>query len=287
MPVGKAAGLDPIFPEFLKHTGPKVRQWLQEFFNNILVTGLLPSALKQSKIVAVLKPGKERADSYRSIALLSIIYKLLERLIYNRIFPILNEMIPVKQAGFRPGRNCCDQVLSLTSFIEKGFEQKKKTAAAFIDLSASYDTVWRKGLLWKIYNHIPCPSLLRLLNSMLSDRLFKVYLGHKRSRFRHLNNGLPKGSVLAPFLFNIYTANLPETLSRKFIYADDIALASQHNNIHITEETLNHDLTTLRDYFKSWKLQPNPSKTEVASFHLSNCIANYKLNVSFNGYRLL
>ena len=100
----------------------------------------------------MLKPGKEadRADSYRPIALLSVIYKLLERLIYNRIFPILKDKIPVEQAGFRPGRNCCDQVLSLTSFIENGFDKNEKTSAAFVDLSAAYDTVWRKGLLWKL-----------------------------------------------------------------------------------------------------------------------------------------
>ncbi|WP_423246930.1 reverse transcriptase domain-containing protein, partial [Vibrio cholerae] len=85
----------------------------------------------------MLKPGKEpeRPESYRPIALLSICYKLLERLIYNRILPVLNASIPVEQAGFRPGRNCCDQVLALTTYIEDGFEKRLKTSVAFIDLT--------------------------------------------------------------------------------------------------------------------------------------------------------
>lgn len=39
---GKAAGFDGIFPEFIKHSGPKTRQWLAKFYTDILLTGLLP-----------------------------------------------------------------------------------------------------------------------------------------------------------------------------------------------------------------------------------------------------
>jgi Reverse transcriptase (RNA-dependent DNA polymerase) len=288
MAAGKAAGLDGIFPEFIKHVGIRVRNWLLTFFNNILNSGELPAAFKKSKIVAVLKPGKEsdRVESYRPIALLSVVYKLFERLLYNRLSPILNASIPVEQAGFRPGRNCCDQVLALTSFIESGFEKKKKTSAAFLDLSSAYDTVWRKGLLVKLYELIPCPVLIRLFNNMLSGRNIKVFLGRKESLFRQLHDGLPQGSVLAPLLFNVYTADIPVTVSRKFIYADDIALAVQDKDFHRTEVTLTEDLAVLKDYFRTWKLKPNPAKTEVACFHLSNKLANYRLDVSFDGVQL-
>src|SRR5436190_14972230 len=37
------------------------------------------------------------------------------------------------------------------------------------------------------------------------------------------------------------------------------------------------------DYFKTWKLQHSPAKTEVTAFHLNNRRANYKLNISFDG----
>jgi hypothetical protein len=81
--------------------------------------------------------------------LLSIVYKLLERIFYNRISDPINSIIPIEQAGFRTARNCCDQVLALTTRVENGFEKQFKTATAFSDLTAAYDTVWREGLITK------------------------------------------------------------------------------------------------------------------------------------------
>ena len=43
------------------------------------------------------------------------------------------------------------------------------------------------------------------------------------SWLRRMKNGVPQGSVLSPMLFNIYIIDLPETTSRKYGYADDLA----------------------------------------------------------------
>jgi len=141
--LGKATGLDEIYPEFIKKSSPKTRQWLAKFYTDILKIGKLSKQFKKTKILAILKPGKPNKDvkSYRHISLLSVCYKLLERLIYNRISDSINTNTPIEQAGFRPNRSCCDQVLSITTRIEKGYEDQMKTAIAFIDLTAAYDTV--------------------------------------------------------------------------------------------------------------------------------------------------
>lgn len=285
---GKAPGFDGVHPEFLLNCGKYARRWLAKFFTDILTRGIIPQQMKRSKIIALLKPGKPSNEpkSYRPVALLSSVYKLLERLIFNRISAKILEVVPIEQAGFRPARSCADQVMSLTTYIEAGYERKSKTSAVFIDLSAAYDTVWRHGLLHKLIQTIPCLRTTRLIDTMLADRTFQVVSGEQTSAQRTLNNGLPQGSVLAPLLFNLYIADMPYTTSRKFGYADDWVLATQHKNFEVMETTLTSDLVTLSSYFRKWRLQPNPTKTETTCFHLCNKSANRQLDVRFEGNRL-
>jgi hypothetical protein len=43
---GKAAGLDGIYPEFIRNFGPKTKEWLLSFYNDIISTGKLPTIFK-------------------------------------------------------------------------------------------------------------------------------------------------------------------------------------------------------------------------------------------------
>ena len=97
---------------------------------------------------AVEKPGKDLslAANYRPISPLSVCYKLLERLALQRISPTVEGILSPDQAGFRKGRSTCDQVATLTTFIENEFQQNIKTGAVFLDLTAAYDAVWHTGL---------------------------------------------------------------------------------------------------------------------------------------------
>ena len=57
----------------------------------------------------------------------------------------------MEQAGFLAGRSTLDQVMALlTSDIEEGFANRKKTGLVLVDLSAAYDTVWHRGLILKL-----------------------------------------------------------------------------------------------------------------------------------------
>ena len=94
-------------------------------------------------------------------------------------------------------------MLALATFIEAGYQKKHKIAAAFIDLTTPYDTVWREGLIYKLNRIIPCKRIIHLIDNMLTNRTFQVIMGNNKSKQMKLNNGLPQGSVLAPF-FSAY-----------------------------------------------------------------------------------
>ena len=121
----------------------------------------------------------------------------------------MDEHLIPEQAGFRPGKSCTSQLLNLTQFIEDGYEEGIITGAAFVDLSAAYDTVNHRILTRKFFEITQDVRLTELIQNMLSNRCFYVDLVGKRSRWRRQKNGLPQGSVLAPLLFNIYTNDQP------------------------------------------------------------------------------
>ena len=112
-----------------------------------MATHPIPKIWRKAKVIAVEKPGKDPslAANYRPISLLSVCYKLLERLALQHISPTIGLLSP-DQAGFWKGRSTCDQVAALTTFIENGFQQNLKTGAVFLDLTAAYDTVWHSDL---------------------------------------------------------------------------------------------------------------------------------------------
>jgi len=284
---GTAPGYDNIHPEFLVHLGPRARSWLCRFFSRIPKEDNIPKSWRKAKVIAIEKPGKDPkiAANYRPISLLSVCYKLLERLVLQRISPVTESILSQDQAGFRRGRSTCDQVAALTTFIENGFQQQLKTGAVFLDLTAAYDTVWHTGLLAKLTQNMPY-WFCRLVELLLRGRRFRVHMGNDVSAWRNQLNGLPQGSVLAPTLFNLYTNDLPVTTSRRFIYADDICFGTQAQTFAELECNLSSDMARMAEYCQHWRLKPSVAKTVSSVFHLHNASASHQLNVTLNGQRL-
>jgi predicted nucleic-acid-binding protein len=89
--------------------------------------------------------------------------------------------------------------------IETGHKEKNITGITFIDLRATYNTVNYILLLEKLYKLTDDRKLVKVVETLLRNRRFFVFLESKKSRWRTQNNGLPQGSVLAPILYNVYT----------------------------------------------------------------------------------
>ena len=203
-------------------------------------------------------------------SLLCVPYKILERLIYTRVEPLINPLLPKEQAGFRHGKSTVDQVILLT-LLRILLRLKKKAGAIFINLTAAYDTVWHRGLTCKLLRLLPNKHMVRMIMELVRNRSFTLTTGDsKQSRLRRLKNGVPQGLVLAPLLFNIYTYDLPSMISRKFAYADDLALLHSSGNWKDLEGTLSQDMSTLSAYLQTWRLKLSHTKMVTAAFHLNN-----------------
>ena len=118
---------------------------------------------------------------------------------------------------------------------------------------------------------------------MLSNISLYVELNNERSRRRKQKNGLPKGSILSPILFNIYTNDHPfHDGTRIFIYADDLCVTTQYSTFTEVERTIEDALDKLTQYYISNSMCANPDKTQVTYFHLRNKDEKRSLKVVWN-----
>ena len=100
-------------------------------------------------------------------------------------------------------------------------------------------------------------------------------------------NGLPQGGVLAPTLYNIYTADFPSTENtRNYIYADDICITAQHSTFEAVELNLNTALASLSEYYRANYLRANPSENQVCLFNLKNREAKRGPKLKWNNVQL-
>ena len=96
---GKAPGTDFICLELLFHAGSGLKFWLCGFLSSCLRQLKIPKIWRRALVVAIPKPSKsvENVQSYRPISLLGVPYKIFERLIYNRVEPIVDPLLPKEQ----------------------------------------------------------------------------------------------------------------------------------------------------------------------------------------------
>ena len=173
-----SVGPDGIHYDFFRHLSPTSLLSLLNCFNRVWETGEFPEQWLEAYIVPILKPGKSRyhPESYRPIALTSCACKLFEKLVNVRLRYYLEAKSKLDpfQTGFRKGRGTCDNILRLTYSIQRGFDQKQHTVAAFLDLTKAYDKVHPPALLYQIHNIGIRGNLAVFLKNFLQPRSFQV-----------------------------------------------------------------------------------------------------------------
>ena len=118
---------------------------LTHWINCSLTAGVCPDNSKLAKVIPVykLKGCKQLYENYRPISCLSAFSKIIEKLIYNKIFEFLvrYEILFKSQFGFRKGHNTNHATLDFVKTIEEALESGEMAVGVFCDLSKAFDTI--------------------------------------------------------------------------------------------------------------------------------------------------
>jgi hypothetical protein len=271
--VKKASGYDKISNRILKNIPLSLVKFLTNVFNSCFALGYFPDKWKIGKIVAIPKPNKKvrLASSYRPITLLPTTGKLFEKLILTRFQDVEEDkkIFVDQQFGFRSKHSTIHQIVRIAKTISDRFNANKSTALVTMDIEKAFDAVWHEALLHKLlFFNFPI-YLIKIIQSFLSDRYSYVAVGSADSYPYKITAGVPQGSPLSPFLFNVYFNDTPIPKHCKLAgFADDTGLLSSIHNYDLPKlvERLNNGLNQLQSHFQSWKVKVNKGKTESMLF---------------------
>ena len=144
-----------------------------KIFNDSLLLGIFPQSMKIAKVTPFYKSGKKNLmTNYRPISVLSCFSKILERIMYNRLYSYLNDnnLFFQKRFGFREGHSTNHALIELINSINDSFNQNKYTLGVFIDLSEAFNTVDHNILLKKLSLYGIKNNALKWFSSYLSNR---------------------------------------------------------------------------------------------------------------------
>ena len=174
--------------------------------------------------------------------MLPICRKILERLVFNKMFSFLieNNLISSNQSGFRPGNSCVKQLLSITHEIYKSFDNEFEVKGVFLYISKAFDKVWHEGIIFKLKQNNISGKLLSVLSDFLKDRKQRVTLNGQVSSWAGVNADIHQGSVLGPLPFLVYINDLADGLSLNAkLFAGDTSLFLVIQNVDTSANELN------------------------------------------------
>ena len=125
-------------------------------FNACFDFGIFPTCRKTTKVVPECKAGnKSEISNYRPISILSILSKILEKLVHTRTLSFLkcHSVLTPTQYGFRPKYSTLHALLDITNSVLDNIEKKLYTGLVFLDLTKAFDTVNHLILLYKLEHY--------------------------------------------------------------------------------------------------------------------------------------
>ena len=213
----KASGIDNIDTRVIKLARPFIVPAVTHIINLSLTTLTFPAAFKVARVVPLHK-GKDSPatdpKSYRPVALLPVLSKVLERVVAAQLVGYLDQhhLLHPQQHAYRSHHSTTTAMLAMYDTWVEAAEHGKIAGVTMIDMSAAFDVVDSSILLAKARLYGVTRDTEQWLWSYLTGRTQCVTIGGATSSTLPLEAGVPQGSILGPALYSLFTSDFPEVV---------------------------------------------------------------------------
>ena len=294
MKIKKAAGPDEISPTVIPNCENLLAPLLLKIFRAACQLEYFPSSWKKAKVIFIQKPNSppSEAKSFRPISLLSVIAKLFERILSERLWwqAEKEKWISPEQFGFRRRRSTEHALLNFTNIIETNFKRRRETLCLFADISGAFNQIWPDFVIFKLIEK-NCPKqYIALIKSYLEDRFLTVETDEEIEPVSlQINQSTPQGAVLSTLLFLIVIDDLICQLKQQHkinqtVFADDIAILCHGTSRRTLEQEMNKVIKSIEEWGIISKTSFNEKKTKAMIFtHLQR---EKEIQLTMNGSKI-
>jgi ribonucleases P/MRP protein subunit RPP40 len=281
--VDKCPGLDGIHPKMLFELRKEVSEPLAALFNHSLETSMVPVDWKDAGVTPLFKKGKKSdVQNYRPVSMTSIVCKIMESIIKDKIVGHLErgDLIRDSQHGFTRGRSCLTNLLEFFEEVTLHLDEGKPFDIMYLDFSKAFDKVPHQRLFKKLWAHGISGQILEWIKNWLTGRRQKVGVNKVYSGWVDVISGVPQGSVLGPLLFLIYINDLDDGIDSKLVkFADDTKVGREVATVQDVE-IMRDDLEKIFQWSLDWQMLFNADKCTVLHMGRNNKEVVYKMGAN-------
>ena len=216
-----------------------------------------------------LNSDKGDITNYRPISNLSVLSKLLERVISKQLIAYLdtNGLFPMYQSVYRTAHLTETTLTVVFSALIQEMDAGNITLLSLLDLSAAFDCVDHEIFFNQLQITDDLEStVINWFVSYLSDRIQSVHHDGRFSARSTMPFGVSQGSVLGPLMFLLHTSDIEKLIAHRelspHLFADDtqmLIFCHPGNTLLIRYTTLSCN-SNIEKWMCSNRLKLNPAK---------------------------
>ena len=202
MASGTSPGPDGVPVELFKRCREQFEPVLARLFSAVGAEGRTPPGFTDGAIITLPKGGDAtQPGNYRPITLLNTDYRVLAKVLADRLLVSMGDVIDPAQTAFLRERRIGDNIMLLQLLPHSLAAQQRTALAAFLDVAKAYDTVDR-GFLQHVMAAMGAgAALLRWVSTLLHDTRARAMVNGFASGLQPFAAGVRQGCPLSPLLY--------------------------------------------------------------------------------------